>query len=215
MDVQRRRVLRLLGTGALVSAVTAPGSEAEVTPGEDLMQEHGVLERLLLIYAEVAHAIETGEPVDLSATASAARIMRRFVEDYHERNEERFVFPELLKRNTLTTLVETLKTQHMRGRMVTDDILRLSAKGTGGLALLRALRDFDRMYRPHAAREDTVVFPAFRAAMGRTAYQEIGERMEAEERRLLGDRGFERSVDEVAKIEGALGLGDLSQFTPS
>ena len=91
MNAQRRQVLRVLGTGALVSAVAAPDGEAQVTPGEDLMQEHGVLERLLLIYAEVARAIEAGEPVDLAATASAARIMRRFIEDYHERNEERFV----------------------------------------------------------------------------------------------------------------------------
>jgi hemerythrin-like domain-containing protein len=215
MNAQRRQVLRVLGTGALVSAVAAPDGEAQVTPGEDLMQEHGVLQRLLLIYSEVARAIETGEPVDLAATASAARIVSRFVEDYHERNEEKFVFPELLKRNTLVPLVELLKVQHVRGRMVTAEILRLSTKGQGGLALMQSLRSFERMYRPHAAREDTVVFPAFRGALGRYAYAELGERMEAEERRVLGDRGFERTVNEVAKIEAALRIDDLAQFTPS
>src|SRR5262245_36110821 len=30
------------------------GDEAEVTPGEDLMQEHGLLERVLLVYQESA-----------------------------------------------------------------------------------------------------------------------------------------------------------------
>jgi hypothetical protein len=125
------------------------------------------------------------------------------------------VFPELLKRNTLVPLVELLKVQHVRGRMVTDEILRLSNKGQGGLALMRSLRSFERMYRPHAAREDTVVFPAFRAALGRYGYAEIGSRMEIEEHRALGDRGFERTVAEVAKIEAALRIDDLSQFTPS
>src|SRR6185295_10518889 len=40
--------------------------EAEVTPGEDLMQEHGVVERILLIYDEGARRMEHGEPLDLA-----------------------------------------------------------------------------------------------------------------------------------------------------
>src|SRR5437868_6740186 len=50
--------------------------EAEVTSGEDLMQEHGVLERLLLVYDEAARRIESREPVDLGVVASAAGIVR-------------------------------------------------------------------------------------------------------------------------------------------
>ena len=54
--------------GCAASATTANGAapstpgdheeEADVTPGEDLMQEHGVLERILLIYDEAASRIE-------------------------------------------------------------------------------------------------------------------------------------------------------------
>jgi hypothetical protein len=33
--------------------------------------------------------------------------------------------------------------------------------------LAQTLRSFQRMYRPHAAREDTALFPAFRAVVGR------------------------------------------------
>jgi hemerythrin-like domain-containing protein len=216
MDVQRRRLLHALGTGALVSAVAAPqAGEAEVTPGEDLMQEHGVLERLLLIYAEVARRIRSGEEVDVDAATSAARIVRRFVENYHERNEETFVFPELLRRGKLVKLVELLQLQHARGRMLTQDILRLSEGGKASVPLLSALGLFERMYRPHAAREDTVVFPAFRGLLGREAYQDLGGRMELQERRVLGEDGFLNTVNEVAKIEAALRIEDLAQFTPS
>ncbi|HEX4355121.1 MAG TPA: hypothetical protein VHZ95_19450, partial [Polyangiales bacterium] len=70
-------------------------SEAEVTPGEDLMQEHGVIERALLIYEEAGRRMDRGEQFDLEVVTSTAAIVRHFVEDYHERSEEQFVFPRL------------------------------------------------------------------------------------------------------------------------
>ena len=57
-------------------------------PGEDLMQEHGVLERVLLVYGDAALRLEKNETLDLGLIASAARFVRRFVEDYHEKLEE-------------------------------------------------------------------------------------------------------------------------------
>src|SRR4051812_5940085 len=71
--------------------------EAEVTPGEDLMQEHGVLERILLVYDEVVRRIARAEAFDPALLTNAAGIVRRFVEDYHEKTEEQFVFPRLAK----------------------------------------------------------------------------------------------------------------------
>jgi hypothetical protein len=40
------------------------------------------------------------------------------------------------------------------------------------------------------------------------------ERFEAEEDRLFGDEGIEKTVDRVAAIEKQLGIYDLAQFTP-
>jgi hypothetical protein len=70
------------------------------------------------------------------------------------------------------------------------------------------------MYRPHAAREDTVLFPAFREVVGGAAYRELGEQFEHQEHARFGEHGFENAVAEVARLEGALGIGDLAQFTP-
>lgn len=199
--------------------------EAEVTPGEDLMQEHGVVERLLLIYAEAAGRIERKAPLDLALVTRAADIVRRFVQDYHEKNEEQHVFPRLQAARRETDLVAVLLVQHERGRRLTDDIARLaksgaSSSGSAGSAaasdeLARALRAFERMYRPHAAREDTVLFPAFRAVMGRSAYRELGEQFEEEEHARFGEHGFETTVAAVADVEKALGIADLSAFTPA
>ena len=70
------------------------------------------------------------------------------------------------------------------------------------------------MYRAHASREDTVVFPAFRAILGGAEYEELGERFEEREHQLLGEHGFEGAVAEVAQLEAQLGIADLAGFTP-
>jgi hemerythrin-like domain-containing protein len=186
--------------------------EAEVTPGEDLMQEHGVVERVLLVYGEVARRIDQGAAFDRSVVTDAARIVRRFVEDYHERNEEQFVFPRLESAGREVKTVTTLRRQHQRGRELTDEIVRRVEPGASP-ELARLLRAFERMYRPHAAREDTVVIPAFRSLMGREAYAELGEELEEREHELLGEHGFEAAVAEVARLEGALGISELDSFT--
>jgi hemerythrin-like domain-containing protein len=206
--------------GCAAGAKTANGApsdheqDAEVTPGEDLMQEHGVLERVLLIYDEAARRIEHAEPFDSTIVTAAADIVRRFVEEYHEKTEEQFVFPRLEAARRETELVAILRRQHQRGREVTAEIIRSSKASAASADLVRPLRAFERMYRPHAAREDTVLFPAFRALVGGDAYRELGEQFEEQEHRKLGEHGFEGAVKEVAALEAALGVADLSKFTP-
>jgi hemerythrin-like domain-containing protein len=191
----------------------AEDEAAEVTPGEDLMQEHGVLERILLLYAEAARRLEQGKPLDLSVVKSAADIIRRFVEDYHEKLEEEFVFPRLEAARQEVELVSVLRRQHQRGRELTEEIARLSTGRAEAPDLSPALLRFERMYRPHAAHEDTVLFPAFRRVVGRSAYRELGEQFEEREHERFGERGFEGTVTEVARLEAALNIADLAAFT--
>jgi hypothetical protein len=40
------------------------------------------------------------------------------------------------------------------------------------------------------------------------------DRMEEDEHKVLGEEGFERSVEKVARIEKQLGIYDLKQLTP-
>jgi hypothetical protein len=81
--------------------------EAEVGPPEDLMREHGVLKRVLLIYDEVLRRIDAKQDFPPEALADAARIIRSFVEDYHEKLEEDFLFPALRKSQSAGGLGES------------------------------------------------------------------------------------------------------------
>lgn len=195
------------------------GQNEEVSPAEDLMREHGVLNRVLLIYDEAANRLERNQgEVPPDVLHRAADVIRRFIEDYHEQLEEKYLFPRFDKANQLRDLVATLPTQHDAGRKTTQAILHLATDQTFRDArarreLVGTLRQFTRMYRPHEAREDTVVFPAFRKIVTANEYDGLGEDFEKQEQRLFDEDGFESMVDRVAGLEKQLGIYDLAQFT--
>jgi len=192
--------------------------DKKVSPPEDLMQEHGLLNRILLIYDTCRSHLENNISFPLEALDNSANIIRTFVEDYHERQEENFLFPRFKKANTLTDLVDTLLQQHQAGRRITDQVMQLSkskkATASENQKLIQLLTAFNKMYRPHEAREDTVLFPAFRKIVSKNEYDSLGEQFENNEHKLFGADGFETMVNKVAAIEKTLSIYDLSQFTP-
>jgi hemerythrin-like domain-containing protein len=236
MDTEARRTRRdflvaagATGAGLLLtgcSSIAATAGEKKVKEGEegvtateDLMREHGVLERVLLIYEEGIRRLEAHEALLPEPLTEAATIVRAFVEDYHEKQEESDVFPRLEKAGKLAALTAILRAQHKAGRGLTDGIL----KGLEPMPfnvpesrreLAERMRSFARMYRPHYAREDTVVFPAFREAVPPEEFARLADQFEDRERETLGPEGFEKAVAKVARIEEAMGIADLNQFTP-
>jgi hemerythrin-like domain-containing protein len=192
----------------------------DVSPAEDLMREHGVLRRLLLVYEEVDRRIADDKAVRPELLSHAAQLIRHFIEDYHEHLEEDHVFPRLVKAGKLVDLTKVLQKQHDAGRLLTNHILQAAEAATlptgkDAEPLRGDLHRFIRMYRPHAAREDTVLFPALHGIMTAKEYDALGDRFEDREQELFGKNGFERIVGEVAELEKALGINELSQFTPS
>lgn len=183
------------------------------------MREHGVLKRVLLIYREAISRIDGGRDLPADALVESAKLIRAFVEDYHEKLEQDYLFPRFKKAGKLTDLVNVLYDQHQKGRALTDMTLRLAATPARKSPddrrnLHEALYQFVRMYEPHEAREDTVLFPAFRKLVSRHEYDALGEHFEKQENRLFGGQGFEKNVDAVARIEKRMGICDLAQFTP-
>src|SRR5947209_2645394 len=191
--------------------------EEEVSAPEDLMREHGVLNRILLIYEEGLRRLRDKEDVPPEFFSKPADLVRKFVEDYHEKLEENFIFPEFEKRKKLTGLVKTLREQHQAGRRVTDAIIRNATvsrfvKQESQQEVIQACTAFIRMYRPHEAREDTVLFPALHKIMPAKELDALGDKFEEEENRMIGDEGFEKTVDQGAAIEKQLGISELGNF---
>jgi hemerythrin-like domain-containing protein len=189
------------GLPALASAVSQEKNpdkidpDAGVTSPEDLMKEHGALNRCLLIYEEAIRRLRNKEEVSPGVFNHTAELIHSFVEEYHEKNEEKYIFPVFEEHKKLVDLVETLKTQHKAGRNVTARILSLSTPDQfrsqdNRTELIASCQSFIRMYRPHESREDTVLFPALRTLLTPGQVEALGDKMEEDERKVLGDEGF-------------------------
>jgi hemerythrin-like domain-containing protein len=191
-------------------------AEENVSTNEDLMREHGVLKRVLLIYDELIRRIRSNQDFPTRAVADSATITRNFIEQYHEKLEEDHLFPRFRKAGKLVGLVNTLEEQHRAGRTLTDRILAATPKlktQQDRNALAADLHAFIRMYAPHEAREDTVLFPEFHKIVSPHEYDALGEQFEKIERQTFHGDGFEIYVDKVAAVEKQLGIYDLAQFT--
>ena len=229
-----RRAL-LLSAGGLVaagggyaagSAASADASRSQPSaashlpsPGEDLMEEHGLLIRILLIYRHLSARQAAGRELPAPRVHAAALIVHDYIEAFHEPLEEAYVFPLLRRVQHMEPLVSTLLLQHARGRQLTQLILAES-NGSGpvpaaaALRVSRAMEAFVQMYEPHEAREDTVVYPAFRALLTPERLADLAGHFVELQREQFGNGAFATMVAKVAEIERSLGIYDLAQFTP-
>ena len=195
--------------------------EPEVTATEDLMREHGVLRRALLVFLEVVPKLrQNAAGVDAAALQQTAKLFRTFGEDYHERMlEEQHIFPLIRKQGPeLKRYADILLEQHNRGREVTDYVLAVTNGQRISVAhvepLAKVLETFVLMYQNHAVREDTIVFPAWKKNFTNKQLDEISDQFEHIEHKMFGKDGFEDAEKKIGKIEGDLGFADLAQFTP-
>ena len=241
MNKTRRDLLAgisLAGAGALLvgcrrgsNQSSSAGNQSEPTAGElgppdvtateDLMREHGVMRRALIVYREAAARLrQDPNSITPDVLEKTALLFRVFGEDYHEKKlEESFILPLVKKfRSAADAYVDVLLLQHARGREITDYILsvtkgdRIPSNDTS--TLITALDAFARMYDSHAAIEDTIVFPAWKSSLGESELDELGAKFEEIEMEHFGDsQGFESAVARMQEIEASMGLSDLATFT--
>lgn len=192
----------------------------EVTATEDLMREHGILRRALLVYSAAAVKLRANaSSIAPDALQKTAKLFRAFGEEYHEKKlEEAYIFPAVKKvGGEAATYPDILIVQHNRGREITEYIISVSRSAKLGAnnadPLAKALEDFVLMYRNHAAREDTIIFPAWKKTMMGRQLDEMSEKFEDIEHEQFGEDGFDDAVKQISAIESSLGLADISQFT--
>ncbi|HSE21285.1 MAG TPA: hemerythrin domain-containing protein [Pyrinomonadaceae bacterium] len=244
MNLKRRQLLlgvSAIGAGTVLASCAMPqnsstgarndeprkeGDESdeaagiEVTATEDLMREHGILRRILLVFSETATKLkQDAGSVPTDELEKAAQLFRVFGEDYHEKKlEEAYIFPSVRQaQGQASSYVDVLMSQHVRGREITDYILSVT-KGdkipaAGVEEFIKALESMVRMYEHHAAIEDTIIFPAWKAAIGDRRLDELGAKFEEIETESFGGDGFETVQKRISEIEQNLGLSNLDMFT--
>jgi hemerythrin-like domain-containing protein len=222
-QMNTRRTFLITGATLLIASpdsIAFGAKEAPVTATEDLMREHGIIRRCLLIYASTVSTLRVKpESIDAAALRRTGQLFRTFGEDYHEKQlEEQHIFPVIRKMKGVARYADVLTLQHQRGREITGYLLavtnapRISVGHAASLAT--ALEGLVRMYEHHAAREDTIVFPAWKSNYTEKQLDELSEQFEDIEKKTFGKDGFDDAAEKVGAIEETLGLADIAQFTP-
>lgn len=224
MDRTTSRRLFLTATVATATLVACHDDddkkEEDVGATEDLMREHGVIRRLLVVYREAALRLRSSPAsVPTDALLGCAKLMRTFAEEYHEKElEEAHIFPAVKKAGgAAADEIDTLLAQHRRGREITDYLLSISQKpiaAAGASELASVLDGFARMYEEHTAREDTIVFQAWKRAMSPKELDQMGELFESIEHKTFGKDGFDDAVGQITAIEKTFGFDPTALTAP-
>ncbi|HTX43915.1 MAG TPA: hemerythrin domain-containing protein, partial [Methanocella sp.] len=218
--VERKPIL--IGPGGIAGLILQVGAhqplkargeeleEKESSPMEDLMKEHGAIERILLIYQRMIEKAITGQEVDVSVINRASKMVDEYVSKHHEQDEEKYVFPKFREANYIVDLVDTLEHQHNVSRRLNQQVMELSAKGAEitqdeAVRLLDLCGMFINMYLPHISRENTIVFPTFFDIVSPEYVEDMKEKMEDREEKILGETGFRGFVGRVAALEKEVG----------
>ncbi len=192
--------------------------EIEVPLTEDLMREHGILNRILLIYEKIIDIIHHHQTFDLNNLQDAVDIVQLFIEGHHERMEEDYIFPLFEKHKQELDLIATLKEQHIKGRQISVHLKKIiqtkELNNKNRFLIQHYVTEFITMYRPHEAHEDTQIFPKVRYFMTEQEFQELGDLFEDFEHQLFGQHGFKNTLKKLDRIEQKIGIADLDQFTP-
>lgn len=218
----RRRFLTR--SGAMLAGAAAGPALAAIGPAPgggvttELMHEHGLILRVLLIYDAFRKRLSEGQDVDPKLLSPVVSIMTSAVHGHHEKIEEDIVFERLRGAEEHGEVISRLAGQHSIGRELTATIGRGVDPQSGGGAdsdrLAEALGDFIDLYAPHEAREDTVVFPAFRREVSEEEMRGFREEVLEREKRLLGADWFSGAVKQIAEVERELGIHELKVKEP-
>jgi len=127
-SVNRRSFLQMSGVASggflLLESPQKTETLEEVSPLEDLMREHGVLTRVLLVYRELIRRVQARQDVPpdtiREATGSSGTSSRNITS-----GSRRIICSRGSRRRAkLTDLTAALRAQHQAGRRLTDRIAR-------------------------------------------------------------------------------------------
>lgn len=205
--------------GRKKQAADAAPEEEPNSPPEDLMLDHAVAERLLLIYQEGTRRMRAKESVDARVFHETAELVRKVVEDYHQKREEAHILGQFGEHAELAALAKTLREQHGIARKLTDKILEAStaerfAGGDGRRVVGLSCEAYVRMYRPHMAMESTELFQTLYEVVPEKKLDNIAAQFQKLEQQTFDEGGLDKVLADVERLEKELHIDTLESYAP-
>jgi hemerythrin-like domain-containing protein len=179
-----------------------------------MLQEHGILRRILLVYDEFLSQLESAETAPpIGAVIDTTTLLQSYVQGYHEVIEETYVFPVVEKIPSMQGLVSTLRRQHALARQLSTDVI-VSARMADLKRLTTTLDALVLLYQAHTAWEDTDLTIALRDVLTPEGSRELLGKIHRVERDVFGPRAEAHALTQIVEIERQFDVHGPAEFEP-
>jgi hemerythrin-like domain-containing protein len=189
----------------------------KMSPTEELAVEHGQLTRILLAMDKTLKAAGGSSRASLAPIQQACKMIRQSVVGHHMKIEEEEIYPQF-EDTDLADFAADLKLQHDEARKLVARMDDLSKTGkvrdkSEMEELNKAFNDFKEMITAHAAWEETVLFPVMEGTWSKADLNDLREKQEEDEEKLLGKDAAEKQFNMLADLEKSCGISSVGDFT--
>lgn len=173
---------------------------------EDLMYEHALLDRIILLLEHIN--IKLVDDLDISKKMEQIiiliTIVKDFIENFHEKMEEKYIFPYFSKHEKYKEYINILIFQHIESNKITNKIIEYAKENNKELNSM--IHQFIYMYRAHANRENTIIFKKIKKIIPIDEYKKISEKMDLLEDEQFGKGAYDKFLKMIIDIENYYNL---------
>lgn len=182
---------------------------------QDLMYEHSILVRILLIFEElIKKDIIFLENHNFRYINLLTKIIKIYIENHHEKMEEKYIFPQIRFNKKIVT---NLIIQHRLSNIITNKLILLTLNKHIYLKninkIIELLKLYITLYRKHENIENTEIFPEFLKNISKEKYKKYGEEMEKHEKKILKNLKVKHFIKFIEYVEKQLNISNISLFT--
>ncbi len=160
-------------------------------PTEDLMNEHRVIERMLVVLSRACDRVEAGKEVERELFVGAGDFFKNFADKCHHGKEEKLLFERMQARGLSGEVgpIAVMLREHQDGRAHVRKISELSVakeskKRNDGL--ISAGRAYVELLSQHIQKEDNILYPLANQILTEEDQEELERGFEDVERDVMG-----------------------------
>lgn len=173
-----------------------------VSPLDQLVADHDVIQRALVLVEDVAECLEHDQVAPENLHKWLMNFFSEFVDKYHHHKEEHGLFPllELAGIPREGGPVGIMLREHEQGRELVRAMAQTSEEGQPSARLITEYLSF---LRAHIEKENRVLFPLANEVLDDHQKQELSEIFETIKQQTLGDQRYKKLLTELETMEVA------------
>ena len=177
-----------------------------MNPTEELMKEHRVIERMLVVVSKAADRLNAGQKVDRDVFVGAADFLKNFADRCHHGKEEKLLFVKMVERGVSGEVgpIAVMLREHEDGRAHVRKIAELSSKEVDDRSrseLVNHVKAYANLLGQHIQKEDKILYPMADQLLTSDDQDELEKGFLEVEEKVMGPGVHERYHHMIEELE--------------